>query len=129
MNKIQKKGYIDKSAKAGLKILFALFRENKPIKQIEISKLAGLPRSHVNYHLPKLLGSKLILESEIDGGQYYTLQPFILKDEIFQELIEKTYPIIEIISKNIIFDENDDAEAVLKDNFSMFLKFLDIHAE
>lgn len=125
-NKIKKKGHVDHSAEAELKILFALFRENKPMKQIEISKSAGLPRSHINYHLPKLLGRKLILESNLKGGVYYTLQPFILRDEILRELIGQVGPLIETISENIICDENDNVEEVLKDNFSMFLNFLTI---
>jgi len=129
MNKVKKKGHVDNSAEAQLKILFALFRENKPMKQIEISKSAGLPRSHVNYHLPRLLGRKLGLQSNLDGNDYYTLQPFILRDEIFSDLIDKVSPLIDTISKNIMFDENDDVEAILKDNFSIFLKFLDISIE
>lgn len=126
MNKVRKKGHIDNSAEAELKILFALFRENKPMRQIDISKSAKLPRSHVNYHLPKLLGRKLVLESNLEGGSYYTLQPFILRDEIFSDLINKVSPLIDTISKNIIFDKDDNVEEVLKDNFSMFLNFLTI---
>lgn len=128
-NGIKKKGHVDNSAEAELKILFALFRENRPMKQIEISKSAGLPRSHVNYHLPKLLGRKLILETNLEGGVYYTLQPFILRDEIFSELIGQVSPLIETISENIICDENDNIEEILKDNFSMFLNFLTITME
>jgi predicted transcriptional regulator len=129
MNKVKKKGYVGNSADAQLKILFALFRENRPMKQIEISKSAGLPKSHVNYHLPGLLGKKLILQSTRDGDDYYTLQPFILRDEIFSELMDQVSPLIETIANNLILDENDDKEAILKDNFSIFLKFLDIGME
>lgn len=128
MNQVSERGHVDNSAEAEVKILFALFKSNKPMKQIEISRSAKLPRSHINYHLPKLLGRKLVLESNIEGGTYYTLQPFILRDEIFSDLIGKVSPLIDIISKNIIYDRDDNIEEILRDNFSMFLNFLTITA-
>ena len=80
------------------KIVQALIKNKKPMKLSEIAKETNLLDHHVLYHLKSLKEIFLVVELE---GKKYVCQPFLIDDEIYEDLKDLMSVIIRIITREI----------------------------
>jgi DNA-binding transcriptional ArsR family regulator len=65
------------------KILMACVLADGPLRAIDISRVTGLRKSTVSFHLPRMVGTGLLLQVEHEGITYYQPQPIFLCDDLF----------------------------------------------
>ncbi|MDI6860303.1 MAG: helix-turn-helix domain-containing protein [Methanocellales archaeon] len=105
-----------------LRIMMALIYANKPLTMAQLAREAKLDRQLVKYHIPRLIGSGLLLPVEEDGKLYYSSQPCFMDDKIFNELANLLEPVIKKISENIICVRAEDGGTILKNNLLLFIR-------
>ena len=108
-----------------LRIMMALIYANKPLTMAQLAREAKLDRQLVKYHIPRLIGSGLLLPVEEEGKLYYTTQPCFMDDKISNELAELFEPVIKKIADSIICVRDEDGGAILKNNLLLYIRSLE----
>ena len=106
--------------------MMAIIYAGKPLTMSQIAREAKIPRQLVNYHIPRLIGSGLMLPVKEDGMLYYSAQPFIVNHETSKELQNHFEAIVKTIGESIIHLDKNHTEDTMKNNIVLFLKMLEI---
>lgn len=118
---MEKKNVIDVED-TPLRIMMALIYANKPLTMAELAREAKLDRQLVKYHIPRLIGSGLLLPVEEKGKLYYSPQPCFIDDKISKDISEPFEQVVKKIAKSIICVREEDGETVLKNNLLLYIR-------
>jgi DNA-binding transcriptional ArsR family regulator len=89
------------------KILMACVLADGPLRAIDISRVTGLRKSTVSFHLPRMVGTGLLLQVEHEGITYYQPQPIFLCDDLPEMILEIYTSIVERHEDFFVFDQTN----------------------
>lgn len=129
--RIVKTGFISKEELTQTKIIFALFDCKTPLSNKEIANQTKITKPLASRNIKKLVKMGIVIPvSNGSERTYYTLQPFMVDDKRFGQILTNVEQLAKGIGKSIIVNYTDELfEQILRNNTLALLSMLKMLVE
>ncbi len=124
--RIVRAGFVSKEEQVQTRIIFVLFDSKNPLSNKEIASQTKLSRNHVSEITKRLVKIGVVIPvSNGNDRTFYTLQPFLVDDKKFRQILTNVESLAKCIGRNVIVNYTEEPfENILKNNTLALMSML-----